>query len=690
MPRRLLAPLACASLLFVGSAAKARGPIPASTTVTEEAHTIEVTISRAGATLEVTRSLFNPTLVPAKIDLPIPLPCEALLDQVRIEERGPGGAFQWKAAKLLDPDQANAQFDEYYLGSSSNGNGEVAFDSDTALLVSRSDWHCYASLEIWPIPPVQQRRVAYRAFIPSSYDQGRYTIELPQLDSHGMTPQIELSALLDDELRATLGSNELQPGTVLDGARHHAIVLSPRDPGRGRVRAIDLDVEAMIANTPATAARITAVGQNPTRLLHAEFDAPAQLVELPRVRRAVLVLDGSRSLGDYQRERLQELGGAYFEALAAMDARVEVLVFDREVHRMYHDFVPAAWAAEDLPKLQIAPRNGSEVGQALTDARTLLAEPSEVEGADWILVLSDLDLRSDFDVAAELAAAERSSVRMHVVRPSSGAHLLPELDDHPWTAVARAAGGMAWRANEGWVFADELVSPKRIWNLRFDLLLADGTHLGGALDDFLEAGRRRVWSAPQLGEQAMAQIAFVGEVWGQRRAWTASPDPIEGRRLAGALATDARENLLSDLVRTALAFHANVVSPFSSAWALAQFDGAAATPKFGTGFASSGGGSYGFSTRCGGVVSHPRVSISHATGFDLLIQPVLDRCQVGGEGRLSFETTDLEIVAVDSANHCVTEQTWEIDIAPSQSSGHQRVTVAYAGGVVSSVEIAPL
>jgi hypothetical protein len=665
-------------------AAQAQNPVPGSTTVDERVHEVEIELAREGATVRVTRSLFNPTLSYARVELPLELPCQATLDEIQIEEE----SSQWRMAELLDPDDASARFDAYYLADGVAPD-QVAGNSNTAMLVTRDGWGCGAHVSIWPIPPFAQRTFAYRVFIPSVYDQGRYTIELPSFDGHGLTPELQLAGLADAELLATIGNVELEStGTTLDGARSHTLVLSPRDPGRGQVAAVDLDIATLVRNTPAAAAKLAPDAAPLSRMLEAELHAPAELAQLPPVRRAVLLLDASHSVSDYDREQLQAFGAAYFQALAATDARVEVVLFDRGIRRVYHDFVPAAWGAEDLGKLEIELRNGSEVGQAVSYARGLLAEPSEVEGADWIIVLSDLYLRSDFDVTAEREAAANSTVRLHVVRElSSGDDFAPIAADDPWTMVARAAGGMAWGDDGGAVWADELVSPKHIWNLGLELELEDGGHRSEQLDRWFQAGGRREWFDHEHTGPALVRAAFVGEVWGQRRAWTASPDLLEGQRTAGALATHDPTAQLSDAARTALAFYAGVISPFSSAWALAQFDGAAAAPTFGYGIGHCGGGSVGYSTRCGGVRSSTRCGLSSPIGFDVLAQEVLDHCRITSAGQLEFETTDLEIVAVASSSRCMTEQTWATDIASTDSRGRKRVTVAYASGQVTTVNI---
>ncbi|MFO7567930.1 MAG: vWA domain-containing protein [Enhygromyxa sp.] len=690
MPRRaLLAPLTCAALWAATPTAEAQAPIPATSTIEEQVHTVEVEIEREGATLRVTRSLFNPTPFPARVDLPIPLPCEAILDDLQVEELGPGGSSRWAPAALLGAVEASERFDAYYDGIGL-ASDERAMNADTGVLLSREGWSCDAELSLWPIPGLKQRTFAYRVFIPSVYGDGEHVIELPSFDGYGQTPTLAVTELEDAGLKATIGDLPVSAGVTLDGAHGHTIVLSPQDPGRGRVRVVDLELDALVRQTPAAASELELDAGPLPRLQGADFEAPAELAKLPPVRRAVILLDASRSVSAHDRRQLRDLAAAYFAALTDTDARVEVVLFDREPRRVYHDFVPARWGAEDLPKIEFEARNGSEVGEAVAYARALLAEPSAVEGADWILVLSDLYLRSDFDLAAERDAAADSSVRMHVIR--EGTHDLsfaPAAGDDPWTAVARAAGGMAWSADGGSSWADELVSPRRIWNLALELELADQSHRSEPLDRWLAAGSRREWADYEFAGPALVRAAFVGEVWGQRRAWTAGPDELENKRSAAALATHDPHRQLSTAVRTALAFHAEVISPFSSAWALAEFDGPARPPTHGYGTGFSGGGSYGTSTRCGGVRSVGHAPRVNPLGFDALAQQALDRCQPRGEGRYSFETTDLEIVAVESSNRCLAAQTWATDIEPTQSQGRKRVSIAYARGRVLGFEVAP-
>ena len=674
-----------------GIVADASNPIPSSLPVEERVHEIELDVSPQGATLIVTRSLFNPGPLNAQVELPIPLPCSAALDQVEVRARDSAGALVWRPAALLSASEASSRWQAWLDGPPDAT--KTFMDADTAVHVSRSDWSCEATLEIYPIPPLRERTVSYRVFVPSSYDQGLYTIELPELSAYGRAVSYELDGGPDPAFTLRVDGQPINPGgATLDGAREHLLEFTPRDGGRGHVSAVDLDLSALVASSPMALAALPAdqdVTELP-RVLMSDFEAPSELAQLPPVRRVVVVVDASRSVDAHAREQLVTLAGAYLEQLpqaGSAAARAEVLLFDREVRRVYHDFVPASWVGEDLPKLEIADGNGSEIGVAIERARGLLERPSEAEGADWIIVLSDLYLRHDVAVEDTQRAAASASPRMHVVRADSR---YPEFEpgpaDDPWTAVARGAGGMLWDISDSSIdeqlAAAELIRPTRIWSLALELELAGGQQLERELDAWLAAGVTRHYADFAHRGPALARAAFVGEVWGQRRAWTATPTDETGRRAAASLATHDEQGALSDAERSALAVHAQVVSPFTSAWAVAGFDGPPAAQHMGLGTISLGGtgGSFG----CGGALGHRIGHAPHSVSLASLVQKALDRC-AATTGSVGFETTDLEIVAVDSHSPCLEHQLWNLDISPTRSSGHKLVVVDYADAVLTSL-----
>jgi hypothetical protein len=437
-------------------------PVPGTGAVIELDHAIELSLTPEGATLQVTRTLFNAGVLHGQVELPIPLPCSATLDQVAIEERDEQGLARWRPAELLDETDA-AQRWSLWLDGPGDGVATV-LDADAALHMSRDDYSCEALLEVYPIPPVHTRRVSYRVFVPSQHVDGHHEIELPSFDAHGEVASLSVTPWHDPEFRVELDGAALADADVtLLGDQPHSFSLWRRDAGLGLVRAVDLDLAGLIASTPSATAKLEP-DEVPGRLLSAAFEAPRELASLPPVRRVVVLLDTSRSLDAWDRQKLQELGARYLELLGQhARLRVEIVLFDRELRRVYHDFAPGAWAIEDLRDLAVDELgNGSELGAAIIAANELLASPSERDGADWVLVLSDLHLRSGFPLVEQLDVAAHSSTRMHVVRPvddNTGFH--PGGVDEAWSMIARESGGMLWYASASEI--DELAHELEDW-----------------------------------------------------------------------------------------------------------------------------------------------------------------------------------------------------------------------------------
>jgi hypothetical protein len=659
------------------------GEVPGTGTVIELDHAIELSLAPEGATLHVKRSLFNAGPVHAQVELPIPLPCTVTLDQVAIEEQDEQGSPRWRAAELLDPDDASQRWSTWL-----DGPGEdvpTVIDADAALHLERNDYNCTAQLSIYPIPPLRTRSVSYRVFVPSRYDEGHHEIELPSFAAYGEIASLTVAPWTDPGFHVELDDAALGDTKVaVMGDQAHSFSLWRRDAGQGLMRAVDLDLAGLIASTPTATAQLEP-DETHGRLLAATFEAPRELASLPPVRRVVVLLDTSHSLDPWERKHLQQLGAGYLQLLAeTTQAQVEIVLFDRELRRVYYDFVPAAWAAEDLLDLDVVLGNGSELGEATAVARELIASPIATTGADWIIVLSDLHLRSSFPLLDELDAAAHSSTRMHVARPADDeASFHPGRPDEAWSMIARESGGMLWYASwhELDELAHELVRPTRIWSPRLELALAGGEHREIVLGDWHAAGETSDWLDDAHAGLPLERAAFVGEVWGQRRAWTAAPSDAEALRRAGALATEAG---LSDAARTALAFHAQVVSPFTSAWALASFSGPAAAPSLGHGIGGFGGRSSSFG--CGGAHGSGSSRMSPTVTIEQLAQQVLDSCPDAKPGKLVFETIDLEIVDVIADDLCIREQTWALDIWQTMISGRRLITVEYAAGLTNKFE----
>ena len=414
-PVKRLALALALPVLASSATAAASEPIPASSSVEEFSHQGLVEVGPAGATITFTRELHNPGGFPAKVDLPIALPCEASLDAIELELPTDSGEALRVPARIVDAHEARDLWSDFYSSPEAHGEALEAalLDPDTALLVTRDHYDCQADLRLFPLPSFSSRTVHYRVFVPATYDEGAYHIELPTFADHGLPARLSLASH-DRAYNLDIDGVAAAPAQPLDGAISHELVLRAQDPGLARALSADFDLDAMLAATPAAQRyletktddeRERASDQPLEHLVRATFEAPAELAQLPPVRRVVVVLDRSRSLEQYQREALLDTARAYLRTLEAQTEaepgrarpKVEILTFAREVEPVYHDLVPLRWASEDLARLPLDDANGSNLDAALAHARKLLDRPSPEPGADWVLVFSDLRVREAFD-----------------------------------------------------------------------------------------------------------------------------------------------------------------------------------------------------------------------------------------------------------------------------------------------------
>jgi hypothetical protein len=126
-----------------------------------------------------------------------------------------------------------------------------------------------------------------------------------------------------------------------------------------------------------------------------------------------------------------------------------------------------------------------------------------------------------------------------------------------------------------------------------------------------------------------------------------------------------------------------VVSPFTSAWALASFAGSPAAPNAGFGSLHSGRSHRGFG--CGGAHGSGHSHLFTSVTIEQLVQQALDGCPDAKAGTLVFETTDEEIVDVVTDDGCIREQMWALDVSPISTSGRRLITVEHAAGMLDTL-----
>ncbi len=618
--------------------------------VLEREHVIELTPGSEGATLEVTRRFFNPTMSHARLDLSIDLACSATIDRLRLRGRDDElGRASWAEAELVDPDLGQER-----LWASMDPQGPAqAIEGDTLALLTRPSWQgCAANLEIYPIPPLGERTVRYRVLVPSEYRAGEYVVELPKQGIDRLGAQIHVNQPPADLELAIDGQRGVDRPTVLDGEQPHQLALRTKAASRAELELASIELPAS--------------GSGPRSVALAQLDLPVQLAELPAVRRVVVVVDASHSFDESERDAAQGLVAAY---LAKLDPAlpVEILTFDREVQRVYGGFVPASWGAEDLAKLELETRNGSEAGQALARARELLIaerRPGEREGADWIVLLGDLELRRDFDLDAERLAAAASDVHLHVVEAGDerDTSLRPAALDSEWMAIAQAGGGAHFVQGRSLNPSDgaELVAPSRVWDLELVYSRAD-EDTGVLLASDLAAGESVRWLEVLEGAP-VDRVRFEGFTWAGDPRWQATADAATSERWSRRLATDSDLPIaLSGDDRAALARSGEVASAWTALLAEASFDGAAPgpTPSFST---RGIGGSWGSSTRCGGVTMGSRSARAPTISLESLLAEGISSCKPSASGELELELLGDEIVAVHASDRCIERAIWAIDV----------------------------
>ena len=654
--------------LWAGPIEQAEADDSLAGSVTERAHRIEVVPGSELTTLEVTRTFLNPTFDPQSISLTISLPCDAIVDH--FELRGPDdarGRATWVPGKLIDPSLADDRFSDFRFDS----EGDTV-EADTLAVLAR-DSGCSADLDLFPVPAMRERSVRYRVQLPSAYSEGRYTTTLPifALDLKGAQLDIRDPAQAGFELR--VDDKPISSQREFSGSTPHTLTLAPTDASQARVSLAALDLREL------------GVHGSTRSVLAAELDLPLHLVDLPPVRRVVVVVDASHSFGSSQREPMLELAAAYLDALALAqpNAGVEVLAFDRAPRRTHGEFIDPARASEQLREATFETHNGSEPGLALTAARELLTaarQPGEA-GVDWILLIGDLELRESYSLAAELDAAAASDVRMHVLEPGSDPSLMPKSIDDPWTEIAQATGGGYF----GYTKLDyalprdgaELLSPNRVRDLRLIRTDAKRDQQVVELDAELAAGESTQW-LELLESAAPERVSFAASSWAKPLTWSTKTSAKAEQRWAGILTAGEPTGLeLDETELSALAKFAQAVTPWTSMIAEAEFGGRSPIGElWGTGGSFFGRSSCG--THCGFGHAHTYPGIR----FDLsilesAIEQQLGQCEALEPGSLTLEILDREIVVVESSQACAREAIWQLDLRAWPSFGHPIVQVRF-------------
>lgn len=627
----------------------------------EQAHWIALKVHRGHAEAVVRRTVFNggPRFDQAEMWLDVPE--EAVAVDLRTLSVKDGRPI-WYRAELMEAEAAAAKYREL------TGVGGY-YPKDPALLSWRH--RGLLALQVFPVPPSQPKTIEYTLELPMRYEGGRYHLELPKMGTAKMPARVEVKPAEDGD-RVFVDERFASPGS-----------------------GFTLDKDATkIALAPSRAATLegglASVSFGPDRTL-SRFGVMAapRLSEAPRGAYVVVIVDGSKSFGDF--ERTSGIMAARATLSHLPDAHVEVLTFDREVRARLGGFVPASKAAAALEKLAIEPRNGSRFDDALARADALLASaPSRAPKR--VLLVTDLLTRSALQPDG-VVPLRKSGALLHVGVMRGGEPRVERDDENVWSKLPRATGGLLWNATATGDPGDakrtaevyeEWARPVRLHAFK---IAAKG--IGDALQDVPEAlAEGQGFEDFRIADARVGEVAIEGELWATPVRKVLRPDDDEGR-LWSALAFGAPQILsaLTEPEMMVLAKRGHAVSPVTSLLAIEPGVRPSTEGLELTGVGEGGGG-FGAGIGLGsiGTIGHGGGNFDPVRFLQNALRRGLDAC--GGKGRAAtvvLETTQAEIVDVPSASigggsdatmdRCLREAAWDIDLPHSFRSSWQSWTV---------------
>lgn len=434
------------------------------------------------------------------------------------------------------------------------------------------------------------------------------------------------------------------------------------------------DIALVARRSPAIGGALAVVPFADGRVLtRYRVEAAPKLSAVPRSARVVVVLDGSRSVGEEQRKAQLAATRAYLSHFG--DAQVQLLVFDREVRARHAGFVGVGQALRDLASLKLEGKNGSEVESALLEAEGLLARQPR-QHPKRILLVTDTLTREELTPERLRASAGRSGAVVHLAIVQDGEPHLDRFDEHGWTVVTRPTGGLVWNAvasvdpkdaQANRVVFEEWVRPLRIHHLSLSAPRVPDTDIEH--DDTLHEGEgiAHAW----IADQATPWLKIEGELWAEPIRARLEPDAEEGRRWSALVFGSSLMNELTDDEMMTLAKRGGAVSPVTSYLAIEpgvrpSTEGLDEVETWGHGSGTGAGQGFG--------AGHGRLASADAAAAWLASELGAHWKQCGGMRKttLTIETTLREVVEVArevaqqrsdeaAASACLRKAAWELD-----------------------------
>jgi hypothetical protein len=510
-----------------------------SETLIERRHEASLTVHPGWATLIVRRTVHNggPRHDQAVFFIDVPQGAAA----VGLRTLGSlDGRPHWFAGELLEAEEAAARYREL------TGMGAY-YPKDPALLSWRSQDRF--ALQVFPVPPSEPKTIEYTYMLPTEYRAGAHHVVLPDMGTETLSASLRA--------QPAPGSGKL----LIGGSR-----MTSEIPVRIE-RGGSADIALVARHAPAIGGALAVVPFAGGRVLtRYRVEAAPKLSVVPRGARVVVVLDGSRSLDEEQRQAQVAAARAYLSHFE--DAQVEVLIFDREVRARHGRFVGVGQALRDLEGFKLEGRNGSEVENALLEAEELLARQPR-QHPKRILLVTDTRTKEELTPARLRGSVGRSGAIVHLALVDEGEPHLERTDDHEWTVVTRPTGGLVWQAaasvdpkdiQANRAVFEEWVRPLRIHHLSLSAPRVPDTDIEH--DETLHEGEgiAHAW----IADQAAPWLKIEGELWAQPIRARLDPDAEEGRRWSALVFGSPLMNELTDEEMMTLAKRGGAVSPVTS------------------------------------------------------------------------------------------------------------------------------
>jgi hypothetical protein len=542
----------------------------------------------------------------ATIVITEPLSSQATLDlpsgavATRFRKRAAG---LWTDALLLSADEASARYER---GGGKEGGALLSWSGNQQLTVDGA--------------LVGEEHVETTLTAPTSYEDGVYSLSMPELDS--------------------------EPVRVSAVAAHTEDRVTLEPAGEAIRGAFTVKMKAGFAGLDASLASVNvAQGKN---VVHLRIDA-GHFGSAPQRPAVVLVIDASRSM---QPAFDAEIAAASAYLAALPNADVEVLTFDRHVHATFGRFVPLGEARARVAAFSLVPANGSAVDQALAAADRSAASAATDKR---IVLLTDLRTRIALDPSA--VPAPRALLHLGVVR--EGRPMVVRNDEPPWARIPRATGGLLWTAvaQPGPLAVDifdEWVRPKRL-----DRAFLSGVEGQGEIGSIAEGTR---FEALAVVGSASPRATLEGELWSKPSRATFAASDAENRRWAAMALASPVASDLDDADQRALAMFGHAVSRFTSYVVPGARPNGGPPESFGT----IGLGMISTCCGCSGIGEAPASTSQEPPSIDRAVDDARSACGYGGRLDVTVETAELEIVDVrdvithdvKDAEGCIRERLW--------------------------------